>query len=443
MKKALVAALFLIASIVLTTANAQAQYTEKVVYAFTGQSDGSYPSSNLISDSAGNLYGATNNGGNTTGTGCGPSGCGVIFELSPVSGGGWTETVLYAFAGGSDGANPYGGLIFDAAGSLYGTTSDEGISTCVPVQSCGTVFKMTPVPGAGWTESVIYSFKGGKDGRNPSGNLVFDKSGNLYGTTVAGGGGMNGDCFGDGCGTVFELAPTSSGGWKETVLHAFTGGKDGWAPVGSLVLDATANLYGTTTQGGMTVSGVNGCPYGCGVVFKLTPGTVGWRESVLHTFTNGNDGGSPVNSGVVFDAAGNLYGTTSSGGSGQLGVVYKLTPGPLGGWIEAAIHSFPAAGILGGSPMANVVFDSNGNLYGTTLGGYIGTQCGSVFELKPTSNGWRQSLLYGFPEISDGDMPRSSLTVDGVGNLYGTTALGGAGQHGLVYELSLASSEAK
>src|SRR5258708_3669115 len=252
-KFSLVVALTTVA-LLLSAVNTQAQYTEKVIYAFTGQADGGFPYSNLISDAAGNLYGTTIFGGNSTGNECGGGGCGVVYELSPASGGGWTEKVIYAFAGGTDGAEPVGGLTFDGAGNLYGATSFEGSTACVPLNSCGTVFKLTPTSGGGWTETVIYSFKGGKDGRIPGGNLVFDKSGNLYGTTAAGGGGTSFVCLGDGCGTVFELTPTSGDGWKETVLHAFTGGKDGASPAGALVLDAAGNRYGTTGYGGLILT---------------------------------------------------------------------------------------------------------------------------------------------------------------------------------------------
>jgi len=414
----------------LPAASAQAQLTEKVLYAFTGGADGGYPYSGLVSDAVGNLYGTTLSGGSTN---C-YLGCGVVFELSPASGGGWTETVLHTFTGGSDGAHPIGGLILDSVGNLYGTTSVGGLATtCVPAGDCGTVFELTPTSGGGWTETVLYGFKGGgSDGNGPQASLVFDKAGNLYGTTV-GGGGTN--CLGEGCGTIFRLTPTSSGGWKESVLHAFTGGNDGGHPLSAMVFDAAGNLYGTAYQGGASAV----CYSGCGVVFKLTPATVGWRESVIHTFTGGNDGSTPWYSGVIFDPAGTLYGTANN--------VFRLTKGSSGGWIEGTIHNFTSL-LDGQEPRGGLIFDASGNLYGTTWLTNNDIGAGTAFELTLTSKGWRESALYRFTGGSDGGYPEAGLMVDSLGNLYGTTSGGGSVNSvcqagcGVVYELSPASSEA-
>jgi uncharacterized repeat protein (TIGR03803 family) len=414
------------------SASAQAQFTETAIYTFAGGTDGMGPWAGLIFDSAGNLYGTTYDGGDTT---CYYQGCGTVFKLTPTSGGSWTETVLYAFGGGSDGANPYGSLTSDAAGNLYGTTFYGGDTTaCAPSAGCGTVFELTPTSGGGWTESIVYAFKGGKDGKMPTGGLIFDPAGNLYGMTEEGGGTA---CGGYGCGTVFELTPSSSG-WKETVLHSFTGGKDGGVPVAGLIFDAAGSLYGTTFNGGSNAV----CYYGCGVAFKLTPSSVGWREGVLHTFTLGNDGGNPFGS-LIFDGAGNLYGTTFSGGG-----VFKLTHGSGGGWIEGTIHSFGNK-LEGAVPMAGVVFDSAGNLYGSTSTGNGQSQFGTVFELTLTSKGWRQSVRHTFTGGGDGGGPQSGLIVDAAGNLYGTAGIGGTVGGGcqfgcgVVYELSPVSAKTK
>ena len=204
------------------------------------------------------------------------------------SGGSGSENALYSFSGGSDPKFPYAGLIFDKAGNLYGTTEFGGAN------NQGTVFEITPNSNGSWTETVLYSFTGSTDGGQPYGSLVLDAAGNLYGTTNFGG---SSNCN-LGCGTVFELTP-SSGGWKETVLYTFTGGSDGREPYARLLSDASGNLYGTTLLGG-NIGSV--CSTGCGTVFKLTHGSSGWTESVLYAFQGGADGASPYD-GLAFDAA--------------------------------------------------------------------------------------------------------------------------------------------
>jgi uncharacterized repeat protein (TIGR03803 family) len=289
--------------------------------------DGGLPASSLIFDGAGNLYGTTTTsfGGN-----CGPDGCGMAFELSPKSGGGWKETVLHVFKlNGKDGINPQGNLILDAFGNLYGTTGSGG--DCNQQYGCGTVFELSPKSG-GWKETVLHNFNG-MDGAYPEAGLIFDAGGNLYSTTNSGG---TGKCnFGgfSGCGTVFELTPKTGGGWTETVLYSFKGKDgDGSRPTAGVVIDAAGNLYGTTEYGG----GVSNtfCDNGCGSVFKLTPKADGsWTETVLHGFNNnGEDGTFPLG-GVILDAAGHLYGTTYIGGNGGCGfsppgcgTVYEIIP---------------------------------------------------------------------------------------------------------------------
>lgn len=255
-------------------------WSESTLHQFTGMPDGSYPASEAVFDAAGSLYGTTAYGGS--------SNQGAVYKLSP-SGGDWTETVLYSFAG-SSGTNPFSGVIFDNTGRLYGTTKTGGAGY-------GTVYQLTP-SGSGWVENTIYTFQGGDDGGGPWGGLIFDQSGNLYGTTYT-------------LGRVFELAPAGNG-WIYTVLYTF----GGTGPNGNLIMDATGSLYGVTTQN----TGHN-----FGEVFKLTPSGQGWNYTDLHTFSNG-DGLLDHEGGVVMDASGNLYGTNEIGGAHSAGVVWEITP---------------------------------------------------------------------------------------------------------------------
>lgn len=343
-------------------------WSEQTLYSFGLGYDGQQPSSSLVLDSLGNLYGTAPYGGENSG--------GIIFELSPSAGGAWTETVLHNFEAplesGPDGSFPQAGITIDPIGNLYGTTSSGG------AYNGGTVFELTPGAGGIWTEKLLHSFGHSKDGFNPHSSLIFDSGGNLYGTTV--GGGPNGD------GAVFKLTPKGGGNWSEEILHSFTYGTiDGVGPQAGLVLDAAGNLYGTTTAGGIPNSN------GAGVVFELSPTASGpWTEKILHTFydVNGSDGYYPL-AGVVFDGAGNLYGTAYRGGSwnggggawGDGGVVFELTPVAGGGWTYSLPCSFGVNGRDGSAPAASLVLDSSGNLYGTTAygGSYDG---GTVFEVK-------------------------------------------------------------
>jgi uncharacterized repeat protein (TIGR03803 family) len=328
--------------------------TEQVLYAFSGGSDGGYPEAvNLIADKSGNLYGTTSSGGDE---GCG---CGTVFKLAPDG----TETVLYAFTGGTDGSGPYAGLIADQAGNLYGTTAGGGGTGCGG-SGCGTVFRLAP----DGTETVLYAFQGGKtDGSSPESPLIMDKQGDLYGTTNTGGGT---GCNNLGCGTVFKLTP----GGVETLLHAFKGGMDGandsFDDFAGLIADSDGNLYGTTYAGG---GGAACGSSGCGTVFRVAPNGT---EKVLYAFQSGTDGGGPY-AGVVADKAGNLYGAAAYGGgtSCGCGVVYKLAPdGTL-----SVLHVF-TSGKDGWDSQASLLL-SNGYLYGTAmLGGHHDN--GAVFKVK-------------------------------------------------------------
>lgn len=370
---------------------AEAQTNFKVVYSFKGSnaSDGSSPSGTLIRDGVGNLYGTAGSGGTTNaGTvfklsargretqlysfigggadGVGPRGAlvldaagniygatysggtpnaGTLFKVDPTG----TETLVYSFTGGTDGAYPYGGVVRDAAGNLYGTTAGGGVSTNCS-GGCGTVFKVDP----SGKETVLYSFTGTPDGYNVQAGLVRDTAGNLYGTTVNGGTSTN--CSG-GCGLVFKVS--SSG--HETVLYGFTGNPDGGVPIASLVRDATGNLYGTTYYGGTN---------NVGTVFKVD---AGGKESVRYSFNGGTDGEYPQ-AGLLLDPAGNLYGTTYYGGSGGYGTVFEVDASGA----ETILHSFDGRN-NGRYPSNGLTRDAGGNLYGTAGGGIYGQ--GIAFKL--------------------------------------------------------------
>jgi uncharacterized repeat protein (TIGR03803 family) len=410
--------------VLMLSAGAGAADTYKVLYRFTGN-EGATPLG-VIFDAAGNLYG-------TTYSGFDGSQYGVVFKLAPNSDGSWTESTLYAFTGPADGSEPYGGPILDAAGNLYGTTSGGGIF-CGGGRQCGTVFKLTPNSDGSWTESLLHSFTGGADGVVPFAGLILDAAGNLYGTTVLGGGATK--CFG-GCGTVFKLKLNLDGSWTESVLYSFTGGEDGWGPEAGLIFDTFGNLYGTTSRGGHSR-----CKLSYGTVFELTPNPDGsWKEKVLHSF-NATDGSAPV-AGLILDAAGALYGTTFGGGNlstcdhnGQrgYGVVFKLTPKSDGTWKETVLHTFtnhPAANPLGG-----LIFDTAGNLYGTTTNGGPADH-GAIFKLTPNSNGgWGYSVLRVF-QGKPAANPFGSLVLDKAGNVYGTTEnCGELDCYGTVFEFT-------
>ncbi len=301
-----------------------------------------------------------------------------------------TFTVLHEFTGGADGSSPSAGLTMDRAGNLYGTASLGGDG------NNGTVFKLSRA-GSGWILTTLYNFQGGEDGSTPQARVVFGPDGTLYGTTTGGAG----------FGTVFNLRPSATAcktalcPWTETVLYRFTGGSDGSLPeFVDLVFDAAGNIYGTTFEGGSE---------GSGVVFELTRSGEGWTESAIYTFNCLHDGCNPY-SGVIFDSAGNLFGTNSAGGADSAGTVYELTPS-ASGWTETTLLSFGTMGSEGSTPIGGLIFDSQGNLYGTTLFG------GTVFELQRNGTSWAYSELYAY---SGFDGPEDSLTMDPAGRLYGT-----------------------
>jgi uncharacterized repeat protein (TIGR03803 family) len=385
--------------------------TEKVVYSFTGGNDGGNPASQLIFDSAGNAYGTTVVGGLYS--------CGTVFELTPLSGGKWQESVLYSFSCFGDGKNPYGGVTFDGAGNLYGTTVAGGSGGECTGDGCGVVYKLAQ-SGGNWSETVLYNFTGGDDGFGPGGGVVFDKAGNLYGTTPDGGSYSEG--------VVYQLS-LNNGQWQQTVIHAFTAGSDGAVgSLGLLRLDAAGNLYGVTELGG---------DYGAGVVYKLSPAGGTWTQTTLYAFQGLPDAGFPYG-GLIADAVGRLYGTTYFGGTNGLGAVFELGPGPnvLSGWKDSVLYSF-----LGGTdasfPTSTLVFDAAGNLYGTSsTGGNPSCDCGTIFKLARTGGGWSESVLHSFGSNGDGSYPYYGMTPDGMGNYFGTTAAGGVYGQGVVFEIT-------
>ncbi len=407
----------------LLLASAWAGSTENVLYSFAGgANDGLYPTAALVFGKSGHLYGTTSQGGNSTVCGIFGGSCGVVFELTPVSGG-WKESVLYEFTGGADGGTPYDALVIDSKGNLYGTTSVGGSS------GMGTVFELTRGTGGTWTETVLHSFAGGSDGAYPHAGLVL-KGNSLYGTTLQGGTGAACGYFGNGsCGTVFKLTHSKTS-WMESVLYSFTGGGDGGYPYGGVVFDKHGNLYGTTFQNGST---------GDGTVFELIHGKGTWTESTLYTFTGSTDGKASYG-GVIFDIEGNLYGTTSQAGASGGGTVFELTHG-ISGWTLTTLHAF--AGTPDGNyPEAGLVKRGH-NLYGTTYDGgtgsacgpFGGLPCGTVFKVNHTkNNGWTESVLYSFMGGADGALPEDGLILDKSGNLYGTT-LGGGTTGGVVFEI--------
>ncbi len=401
---------------------------ETVLYTFgSTPNDGYEPAAPLLMDGSGNLFGSTSGGG--TAVLCpdpsGPNACGTVFELVKSSGN-YTENVLYNFTGApGDGDEPTAGLVTDSSGNLYGTTGYGGSGLC-GATSCGTVYELVKSP-SGYTEKVLYMFNG-FDGAFPLPGLIMDSSGNLYGTTN--GGGANG------YGTVFELV-NSSGNYTEKVLYSFgSSAADGTYPVSSLVMDAAGDLFGTTSEDGGPFS----CGLiSCGTVFELVNSAGSYAEKVLYTFSE-SDGANPL-AGLIMDSSGNLYGTASNGGAYGLGTAFELT-NTSGTYTEKVLHSFGGTPTDGAMPVASLLMDGSGNLFGTTkMGGSAtlcdGQGCGTVFELFYSSGTYSEQVLHSFGGVGDGESPAAPLVMDTGGNLYGTTEVGGSSLSlGTIFEIT-------
>jgi uncharacterized repeat protein (TIGR03803 family) len=347
-----------------------------VIHTFAGApNDGARPQAALVADGQGNLYGTTEQGGTYN--------SGTVYKVAPDG----TESVLYSFDFGLGGRLPYSSLILDKTGNLYGTAYAGGSG------GYGTVYELT----TDGTQSPLFSFSCGTGGGTPTSRLARDAKGNLYGTTLS--------CGANSLGVAFKIARNG----RETVLHAFAGGKDGSSPSGGLTMDENGNLYGVTTSGGGS---------GAGIIYELSPPSAGskkWKETVLYSFTGGVDGSVPVDE-LIMDKTGNLYGTTYYGGKGASeggypdGTVYKLAPEGT----ETVLYSF--SGLADGANPTGVVADSKGNLYGTTEEGGTEQQTGVVFEVTPKGN---EKILHTFAGGNDGENPFAGVILLN-GLLYGT-----------------------
>ena len=367
---------------------AQAQ-TESVLYNFTGTPDGANPYSSLTFQ-GGNIFGTTYKGG--------LYGSGTVFELTPNGTGGWQESVLYNFCPAApscaDGQNPmFTKVIFDALGNLYGAAFNGG------ALGNGVIFQLSP-SGSTWNYNVLYSFKGQPDGANPVNGLAMDAAGNIYGAAYSGGGGDNGG--------VFQLSPSTGGGWTEQMIASLP------TSVAGLTIDSSGNIYGTSTTG----------------VYKIVPtGNNNWFLSTIFTFAATAQGTTP-NGTPFLDSAGNIYGTTLAGGKNNKGVVYKLTKGTTK-YTERILYSF---GSNGTAPYGGVVVDAAGNVYGaTTAGGKNGA--GVVYELAFNGTTYAEKPLQPFIG-ENGAVSYSTLVLDSANYLYGTTFYGGSSGQGAVFEVN-------
>jgi uncharacterized repeat protein (TIGR03803 family) len=361
--------------------------TFTVLYTFTGGTDGGFPYAGLLKDKAGNLYGTTAYGG---------SGNGTVFKVDPSG----VETVLHSFTGHAEGGFPVGGVIGDKKGNLYGTTNAGAEHGAV----FGAVYKLSK----SGTVTVLHKFAGDADGCNPYATPVMDTLGNLYGTSAG--------CGARTYGIVWKVSPKG----KETVLHTFTGGADGGYPMSGLLMDAAGDLYGTAQAGGSSNNGV---------VYKLSKNGV---LRVLHSFAGGTTDGCNPYPTPAMDASGNLYGTTLSCGASNLGIVWKVSKSGT----EKVLHNFAGGTTDGAQPIAGLILDAAGNLYGTTQyggnQGCHGTSCGIVYELNKSKTLTVLHMFLG----TDGAFPSGGLIRDANGNSYGTAFGDGLTSNGTVWKLT-------
>jgi uncharacterized repeat protein (TIGR03803 family) len=394
-----IAVLFVLAG---TAVAANAAERETVLYQFNHKSGGYGPQGPEVMDSAGNIYGVASEGG-VAGQ-C----CGLIYELSPKAGGGYSYNIIYTFTGVGADDYPVGTLTIDAAGNLYGTT-DGGYTE---------IYKLSPNGSGGWTESVPYS--GSASGFQFSA-VAEDAVGNIYSTVAIGG--ANNEGF------VLELSPSGTT-WTAQDIYDFDGthgaGGNGGFNVGGLILDAAGNLYGTTPQGGTSTN----CTGGCGVLFKLRPDGSIWVESVLVNF-NGANGSVPAAT-LSIDGSGNLYGTATKGGSKGAGLAFELTPNGTGGWTQHVLHAFSGDNGDGSSPDTQLIL-AGGAVYGTTR---FGGNSGTVYKLTLTGGMWKESILHSFTGLKDGAFP-GGVIIDANGNLFGEADFGGdSSNDGVTFELT-------
>ena len=387
------------AAIALLGTAAWAANTTKLIYSFAGDADGEYTDTELVMDSAGNLYGTSVQGGTYA--------SGTVFQVTPEG----VHTVLYNFTGGADGGEPYKGVTLDAQGNLYGTAVTGGGGSCEG--GCGVVFKLTNSGGV-WTQSVIHAFTGA-DGSGPGSPVSIDKHGNVFGTTPTGGKYS--------MGVIYVLQPMGSS-WKFRVVHAFTGGTDGAGGSASrLLIDGLGNLYGVCTVGGVN---------GLGTVYEVSLVNGQVKFSTLYAFKLPPDGALPY-SGLIFDRLGNLYGTTYYAGANGMGTVYKLTRGN-GTWTESVLYSFQG-GTDGANPISSLVADVSGRLYGTTSADGASCGCGTIFKMTRGSSGnWTERPVYRFPGTPNAGTAYNGLVGDGAGHFYGATVNGGTADDGTIYE---------
>jgi uncharacterized repeat protein (TIGR03803 family) len=400
-----ISALTMVAFVAFFVSVATAASTTHVLYSFLGDADGEYADTDLVTDSAGNIYGSTVQGGSYGG--------GTVFQVTPAG----VHTVLYSFTGGTDGGEPYKGVTLDAQGNIYGTAGVGGkyVGPCTDT-GCGVVFKLTNSGGT-WNYSVIHSFTGGSDGWGPGAGVTVDSHAAVYGMTPLGGK--------SNAGVIYQLKRDASGTWREKIIHSFTGGNDGLGgSAGRLLPDGAGGFFGACTAGGAN---------GDGVVFRISPGASGsWTLKPLYQFKGMPDAGFPYGS-LLRDKSGNLYGTSYYDGANDLGAVYKLTNNG-GSWSESVLYSFKG-GSDGSGPISNLVFDSAGNLYGTASeGGSASCGCGTIFRLSPSGGTWKESTVHQFMGPPDGAFVYNGMVVDNLGNFYGATVHGGTANEGSIYK---------
>jgi uncharacterized repeat protein (TIGR03803 family) len=374
---------------------------DSVLYFFPGGEYGGQPWGNLVLDSHGNLYGTASSGG---------QGAGVVFELTPASGGGWNESVIYSFGSRpNDGAMPIGALVFDAAGNLYGLTNQGGSN------SLGTVYELSPAAGGGWTEQVLYNFKGGSDVAAPNSSLVFDTSGNLFGSSAIGG------IYN--MGGIFELSPEAGGGWTEQVILAGNR-KEGGNFLGPVAVDSHGALYVEAALSGA---------YNAGSVYRLALVSGLWKANVIHAFANSTADGNEPSGGLVIGPPNHISGVTQAGGTHGDGVAFQLVQKGTGSWTETILHNFGDSPTDGKNPQAGLTLGPVGRLYGTAFAG--GTKkSGTVFVLSDNTGAWVETTLHNFNSTTDVGFPsggvieNSDLTLFGMGYNGGSSGMGGVYQ---------------